>query len=63
MLTNFVDRADVGMIKCRSGASLAQEPLVGLLILSHLVGQEFERDEAAQGGVSGLVHDTHAAPT
>ena len=60
MLANLVDRANVGMIQRRRGARLAQEPLVGLLILGHPVGQELKRHEAAQRGILGLVDDTHA---
>jgi len=34
-----------------------------LLILGDVLGQEFEGDKAAQRGVLGLVHHTHAAAT
>ena len=61
VLSDFVDSADVGVIKRRGGARLATEALQGLRVLGHLVRQELESDEAAELGVFGLVNDAHAA--
>ena len=61
VLADFVDGADVGMIEGGGGARLAAKTLQSLGIAGEIVGQEFERDEAAECGVLGLIDDTHAA--
>ena len=62
VFTNFVNRADVGMIERRGGARLALEALQEPAVLGEFFGQELERDHAAELGVFRLVHHTHAAP-
>ena len=38
------------------------EATEGLRVLGYIFWQEFERDEATQVGVLGLIDDTHASP-
>src|ERR1700746_3615379 len=45
------------------GARFALEAFQGIGILGDVVRQKFQRDEAAQLGVLGLVDNTHAAAT
>jgi hypothetical protein len=63
VLLDVVDGTDVGMIESGGRASFALEALERLRILGHIVGKKFERDEAAEAGVLGFVHHTHAAAT
>ena len=56
-----MNRADVGMIQPGRGASLAAEPIQRFLVASQFVGQEFERDDAAEPRVLRFVNDAHAA--
>ena len=60
-LVHLVDGADVRVIERRGGARLAQKPLGGLLIADTIGRQKFERHEARQLDVLGLVDDAHAA--
>jgi len=60
--SDFVDRADVGMVQGGSGTSFSAEPFKCLRILRQLVRQEFQGDEAAKLGVFGLVNDTIPPP-
>src|SRR5207249_8670226 len=59
--TDFVDRADVGVIERGSSASLAAETFERLSILGQVIRQKLERDKAAELGVFGLIHDAHPA--
>src|ERR1700722_12206846 len=45
---NFVDGADVGMIKSRGGLGFALETAEGLGILANVVGQEFQCYKASE---------------
>ena len=58
---DFVDGADVGMVQRGGGARFSAKAFERLRILRKIVGQEFQRDEAAEFGVLGLVDDAHAA--
>src|SRR5215469_17354622 len=58
---DLVDRADSGMIEGRGSASFLLEAFEDFLVASGAVGEEFERDEAAEADVLGLVDDAHAA--
>ncbi len=60
LLANVVDGADVGMIEGRRGLGLALETSQRLRFAGHLVGQEFQRNEAVQAGVLGFVDNAHA---
>ena len=59
-LPNVVNRADVGMIECRSGLRFSLKAAQGLRVLGDVVGQEFQGDVAVQPGVLGFIHHTHA---
>ena len=61
LLADVVDGADVGMVQGGGGLGFAPEAVQGLRVLGDIVGQEFERDEATERGVFGLVDHTHAA--
>jgi len=62
-LTDFVNRADVRMIQCRSRLRFSPEPLQCLVVFCYFIGQEFERDESVQAYVFGLIDDTHPSAT
>jgi hypothetical protein len=55
LLTDVIDRADVGMIQRRSGLSLPPEAGQRLRVAGDILGQELERDETVQPGVLGLI--------
>jgi hypothetical protein len=59
VLSNFVDGADVGMVQGGSGASFTAKTFQGLPVVRDIVGQELQRDEAAESGVLGAVDNTH----
>ncbi len=61
VFADVVDGADVGMVERGGGAGFALEAFEGLRIASEIVGEKFERDEAAEAGVFGFVDDAHAA--
>ena len=60
MLADLVNGADVGMVQGRGSASLAAKAFQRLRILRDFFGQEFQRDEAAELRVFGLVNHAHA---
>ncbi len=60
VLVDVVDGADAGVVEGRGGPGLALEALLGLVAREEPLGQELERDLAAQAGVLGLVDDAHA---
>ncbi len=60
LLVYFVDRADVGMVQCRSGLGFALKTGQSLGVLRYFVGQEFQGYEAMELDVLGLVHNTHS---
>jgi hypothetical protein len=59
LLINFMDRADVRMIQCRSGPCLTLEPGQSLSVLGYFIRQEFQGNEPMQLHILGLVYDTH----
>ena len=61
LLSDFINGADVGMVKGGCGLRLALEARQCLSILGDLVGQKLQGDEAAQSYILGLVDDTHPA--
>ena len=63
VIVNFVDGANVGMIQRRGGLGFALKAAECLRIFGYVVGQEFERDKAAELDIFGLVNHTHAAAT
>jgi hypothetical protein len=63
MLSDFMDRADVGVIERRRSPRLPTKPLQRLRLLAHIFRQELERDETSEGCVFGLVNHAHSAAT
>ena len=61
MFSEFVDRANVGMVERRGGARLAAETLQRLRIAAQLFGQKLQRHTAAQLEVLGTIDHAHAA--
>jgi hypothetical protein len=61
MLSDFVNRADIGMVKSGGCAGFALEPFDRLRVFRQRFGQELQSDEAAELGVFSLVHHTHTA--
>ena len=61
VLADVVQRADVRMIERRDGARLAEEALHRLRLATRFLGQELDRDLAAQPQVLGGVDHAHAA--
>ena len=61
VLVNIVDRADVGMVEGGGGLGFALEALERLMVLGHLLRQEFERHKAVELGVLSFVDDTHSS--
>ena len=59
MFTDFVDRADIGMVERGGGTRLAAKAFQRLWVSRQFIGQEFQSDEAAKLGVFGFVDDTH----
>src|SRR5262245_12019635 len=61
MFTQFMDRADVGMVERRYSDRLAHETVEKRSILNQFRRYEFERDMSLQLQLSGLVNYSHAA--
>jgi hypothetical protein len=60
VLGNFVDGANVGVIQGRGRTRFTAETLQGLRILSNIIGQKLEGNEAAKFGVFRLINHAHA---
>ena len=58
---DVVNGADVGMIQRGGGARFAAEAFERLRVFGQFIGEEFQRDEAAEVGVLSLVNHAHAA--
>ncbi len=63
VLADVVEGADVGVVEGRGGAGFALEPLGGERIGRHRLGQELQRDVAAEAEILGAVDHAHAAGT
>ena len=61
LLANIVNRADVGMVQGGGGLRFTLESRQGLRIPGDILRQKFQRHEALQPRVFGLVNDTHAS--
>ena len=61
MLADLVNGADVRMIQRRGGSPLAAKTLERVGIGGDFRGQELQRDEAAEFGVFGFIHNAHPA--
>src|ERR1700691_4278952 len=59
LLTDIVNRADVGMVQGGGGLRFALESRESLRIARDILRQKFQRDEALEARVFGLVNDTH----
>lgn len=60
-LVDVVNDADIGVIEGRGSLRFTLKPLQGVRILRQVVGQEFQRHQAAEPGVLGFIDDTHPA--
>ncbi len=58
---DFVDDGDVGMLDERRGTRLVQQPLAPDRIVHEIVGQDLERDLAAEVDVHRAIDDPHPA--
>src|SRR5271166_7055894 len=61
MLTDLIDRADIGMVQGRSRLGLSLEAKQCLGISGYVIRQKFQRNKSVQGEVFGFVDDTHAS--
>src|ERR1700737_4652697 len=61
LVVNFVDRADVRMVQCRSSFGFALEAAESLRVLRDIIGQELEGNKPAEFDILSLVDNTHAA--
>src|SRR5690242_11453606 len=59
MLADFVNCADVWMVQRRGRPCLTPEALESLLIAGDIIGEEFQRDKAAELRVFSLEDHTH----
>jgi hypothetical protein len=59
VFADVMNRADVGVIQCRSGLGFAAEAFEGMRMLRNSVRQKFEGDEAVETRVLGFVDDAH----
>ena len=60
-LIDFMNGADVGVIKRRGGLGLKVESLFDLGIAQQVIGQELQGDESVELRALGFVDRTHAA--
>ncbi len=61
ILTDVVDRADVGMIECGGSLGFAAKTFQGLAVLRYAFRQEFQSNKAVEARVLGLVDHSHAS--
>ena len=61
LLADVVNGADVRMVQRGGGLRFALETGERLRIARDILRQKFQRDEAPQARIFGLVHDTHTA--
>jgi hypothetical protein len=59
MLSDLMNRADVGMIQCGSGACFAAKAFECLRISGYILWQEFQGDKLPKLGALGFIHDAH----
>src|SRR5437899_2153739 len=63
VLADFVDRANVRMVQGRGSPRFATEALQSRRVFGDVVGQKFQRSEAAESDVFGLVNHPHSTAT
>src|SRR5689334_10137659 len=61
ILRDFVDSADVGMVKGGSSTRLSAKAFQSLRVLCHVLRQELQSDITTEFGVLGLVDNAHPA--
>ncbi len=61
MFSDFIDRADVGMVESGSSTRLAAKSFERLWVMSNFVG-EFQRNETPKLGVLGFVETSPIPP-
>ena len=59
-MTNVVESADVRVLQVGEGVGFALEPLAEFGLLGQVSGQGFDRDDAVEACVAGLIHLAHA---
>ena len=62
MIADFINRADIRVVKRGSRPGLAAKTFQSLRILSYTFGQELQGNEAAERCVLGLINHAHPAP-
>ena len=63
VLTDLIDRADMGMVKRSCGARFAQEALERPLVRCEFFRQKLQGDLAPQDQVFSAIHHSHATAT
>ena len=61
VLADLVDGDDVRMVERRGGARLLREAQIVLRTLVETLGEQLDRDDAAEAGVARPVEPAHAA--
>jgi hypothetical protein len=59
LLTDVIDRSDVGVIRGRHGVRLGSKPGQRVRITRYILGQKLEGDDAVETSVLTFVYDTH----
>jgi len=60
-LPDFMNRADIGMIQCRSSLSFSLEASQRLGVFGYFFGQKLQPDKSVEGYVLSFVDHAHAA--
>ena len=60
---DVVNDANAGMVQLRRGASLAHEAVQRLAVVDQVVGNELQRDMAAEARIFRLINHAHATTT
>ena len=55
-----VNRRDVGVVECGQRLGFAREPCPPVIVTSHGLGQDLQRDVSLQPEVAGTVHLAHS---
>jgi len=63
LLTDVMDRADVGVIQGGRGLRFSLESGEGMRIPGYIVRQKLERDETVEASILSFVDDSHPAAT
>src|SRR5215467_12243940 len=61
MLSNFVNRADIRMVQCRSCSCFTPKAFQSLPLVGKMFRKELQRNKPAQVSVFGLENHTHSA--